>query len=78
MPGLDRQSSKKLLNEPTDAVQQMIEGLVETTAGLNRIDGHNVVVRADIEAVRDQQVAIISGARSHTHARDRSALWLVT
>lgn len=67
-PKLARRRST-LLNEPTDAVRQMLEGLIETNAGLNLIEGHNVIVRADIEAVRDEQVAIISGARAVPAAR---------
>ncbi|KAJ1624247.1 dhak subunit of dihydroxyacetone kinase [Pavlovales sp. CCMP2436] len=61
-PDLGKQVSKKLLNELTDAVWQMIDGLVETNCGLNRIEGHSVVVRADIDSVRDDQVAVISGS----------------
>lgn len=60
---LTRQVSKKLLNEPTDAVSEMIDGIIETNGCLNRIAGYNVVVRHDAEAKRNDQVAVISGAR---------------
>lgn len=54
--------ASKVLNKPEDAVQEMMEGLVECMPGLNRIEGHNVLVCDDIEAVRARQVTIISGA----------------
>jgi hypothetical protein len=68
-PDLHKQVSKKLLNEPTDAVWQMIEGLVETNGSLNRIDGFNVVVRSDADVVKNDQVAVISGTRPLPTAR---------
>lgn len=60
--GISRQVSKKLLNEPTDAVSEMIDGIIETNCCLNRIAGYNVVVRHDADAKRNDQVAVISGA----------------
>lgn len=72
-PGLARQVSKKLLNEPTDAVSEMIDGIIETNCCLNRIAGYNVVVRHDADAKRNDQVAVISGARHATPTRTRIA-----
>src|ERR1700761_7438682 len=42
----------------------MLDGLVILHPGSARLSGHNVVVRADAEAVKDRQVAIVSGGGS--------------
>jgi dihydroxyacetone kinase len=55
---------KKLINRPEAVVEEMIEGLIAVSAGLERLPGQTVVVRADATAVRDQRVAVISGGGS--------------
>ncbi len=55
---------KKFINRPEDVVEEMLEGLLLLNAGSSRLAGHKVIVRADAESVRDQQVAIISGGGS--------------
>src|SRR3954447_293105 len=55
---------KKLINRPEAVVEEMIEGLVAVDHGLERLPGQAVLVRADAEAVRDRQVALISGGGS--------------
>lgn len=55
---------KKLINRADVVVDEMLDGLVALHAGLARLPGHKVIVRADAEVVRDHQVALISGGGS--------------
>jgi dihydroxyacetone kinase len=55
---------KKFLNRPENAVEEMIEGLAVLSPGAMRLPGHKVMIRADSEKVREQQVAVISGGGS--------------
>jgi ATP-dependent dihydroxyacetone kinase len=55
---------KKFINRAEDVVEEMLEGLVMLHPGLARLGGHKVIVRADADKARDQQVAIISGGGS--------------
>ena len=55
---------KKLINHADVVVDEMLDGLVALHAGLARVPGQNVIVRADAEGVRDHQVALISGGGS--------------
>jgi dihydroxyacetone kinase len=55
---------KKLINRPADVVSEMIDGLVALYPGLARLTDYNVIVRSDIDAVRDQQVGLVSGGGS--------------
>ncbi|CAI7848841.1 unnamed protein product [Closterium sp. NIES-53] len=59
--------SKKLINDPSDVVLEMIEGLVETYPNLQYLDGFpdvKVVLRADVSRGTYGKVAIISGGGS--------------
>jgi len=55
---------KKLINDPRDVVREMLEGLALLNAGQALLDGENVVLRADLPAPDQRQVAIISGGGS--------------
>jgi dihydroxyacetone kinase len=55
---------KMLINQPEAVVEEMVQGLVALHPGLRRLPGQTVVVRADAGAVRDRQVALISGGGS--------------
>src|SRR5436309_926841 len=57
-------SMKKLINRPESVVEEMIEGLVAVSPGLERLPGQTVVVRADGAEVRERRVALISGGGS--------------
>ncbi|CAI5462267.1 unnamed protein product [Closterium sp. Yama58-4] len=59
--------AKKLINDPSDVVLEMIEGLVETYPNLQYLDGFpdvKVVLRADVSRGTYEKVAIISGGGS--------------
>ena len=43
--------SKKLVNSPEDAVDEALAGMVAVHPGLRLLEGHRVVVRADIASV---------------------------
>src|SRR5258708_39936165 len=55
---------KKFINRPENVVEEMLQGLAVLNAGVARLSGHKVMIRADINNIRDQQVAIISGGGS--------------
>lgn len=55
---------KKLINQPDRVVEDMIDGLLRIHPGLARLSGRGVLLRADIDDVRDRQVAIVSGGGS--------------
>jgi len=52
---------KKLINTPSNAVPECIEGLLATNSGLKKVEGFNVVVRSDIPT---DKVTLISGGGS--------------
>ena len=55
---------KKLINHPADVVQEMTEGLLAAHPGLSRLSTYTVLLRSDTAAIRDRQVALISGGGS--------------
>jgi triose/dihydroxyacetone kinase / FAD-AMP lyase (cyclizing) len=55
---------KKLINQPADVVEEMLQGLCVLHPGSIRLSGHKVMIRADAEQTRDHQVAVISGGGS--------------
>jgi dihydroxyacetone kinase len=55
---------KKFINRPEDVVEEMMQGLAVLHPSSARLLGHKVMVRADAERARDQQVAILSGGGS--------------
>ncbi len=56
---------KKLINRPEAAVEEMVDGLTALYPGLRRLHGQNVVVRADVEALKASGlVALVSGGGS--------------
>lgn len=56
---------KKLINDVSAVVDDMIDGLIRSVGGLNRLDGERVIVRSDLDAFRSSgQVALISGGGS--------------
>ena len=64
--------AKKLINDAKQCVEDCLQGLVGVNPGLRLLEGHNVVVRADIEDVRKAgKVTLVSGGGSGhepTHA----------
>jgi len=56
---------KKLINDPQDCVEELISGLLLAHDNLARIDGVDVIVRADAEEFRvGTEVALLSGGGS--------------
>src|ERR1700733_68423 len=55
---------KKFINRPEDAVEEMMQGLALLHPSSARLLGHKVIVRADAERARDQQVSVLSGGGS--------------
>ncbi|XP_052005145.1 triokinase/FMN cyclase isoform X1 [Xyrauchen texanus] len=57
------QVRRKLLNTVDRCVDEALEGLVRSNAGLVLLRGHKVVLRADLESIRGK-VALLSGGGS--------------
>jgi dihydroxyacetone kinase len=55
---------KKFINRSDNVVEEMLGGLVLLHPGSARLSGHKVMVRADAEQARDEQVAVLSGGGS--------------
>ena len=55
---------KKLINNPENVVEEMIQGIVACHPSLVRIEGYHVLLRADYLSRRSTKVAIISGGGS--------------
>jgi dihydroxyacetone kinase len=55
---------KKLINRPTEVVEEMVEGLVAIYPGLRRLPGQTILVRSDLPDAADRPVAVISGGGS--------------
>jgi dihydroxyacetone kinase len=55
---------KKFINHPEDVVEEMLQGLAVLHPGSVRLPGHKALLRADVQRVRDEQVAILSGGGS--------------
>ena len=43
--------SKKLINDPAGVVDEALAGLVAACPGLKLLEGHRVIIRADVEQV---------------------------
>ena len=75
-------NSKKLINSVERCVDECIAGLVSTNPGLRQLDGHRVVVRADIDSVvQSGKVTIVCGGGSGhepAHAGKHNYMFLVT
>ena len=57
--------SKKLINDPNEAVDECLAGLVASNPHLRLLDGHRVVVRADVEHVKaSNKVTLLCGGGS--------------
>jgi dihydroxyacetone kinase len=51
--------NKKLVNDPSTAVDESLNGLVQVHSGLNLLEGHGrVVIRSDISHLLEQKKVI--------------------
>ena len=58
-------TSKKLINNPLDAVDEALEGIVAANPGLNLLKNHRVIIREDGNELRKAgKVTLISGGGS--------------
>jgi dihydroxyacetone kinase len=55
---------KKLINRPEHVVPEMLEGFLVMYPGLARLSHHNVLLRSDVDEIRERQIALISGGGS--------------
>ena len=47
--------SKKLINDPERVVDESLAGLVSVSSGLKLLEGHRVVLRADVQELVEQE-----------------------
>lgn len=52
---------KKLINTPERCVDEALEGALLSDSRLLRVEGMNILVRADINDIKERYVTIISG-----------------
>ncbi|KAL8585786.1 hypothetical protein ACOMHN_037349 [Nucella lapillus] len=58
-------SGKKLINSAEHCVEEATAGFVSVNPGIKRLEGHSVVIRADIEDVKKAgQVTVMCGGGS--------------
>jgi dihydroxyacetone kinase len=55
---LGKRTKKEFINRPENIVEEMLQGLAVLSLGLARLSGHKVTIRADLDKIRNQQVAI--------------------
>lgn len=55
---------KKLINRPDQIIHEMLEGFLVLYPGVARLSDHNVLIRSDMEQVKDGQISLISGGGS--------------
>lgn len=56
---------KKLINSPSQCVEEAIQGVLLSDSNLLRVEGLNILVRKDIAVVKESFVTIISGKYSN-------------
>ena len=57
--------SKKLINSLDCCVDDALEGVVSVQPGLRLLDGHRIIIREDIEKVKEEgKVTLLSGGGS--------------
>ena len=57
-------ASKRFINDPDAIVEETIQGMVQSNISIRRIEGYHVLVRADFDTVKQNQVAVVSGGGS--------------
>lgn len=69
------QVPKKLLNSVDSCVDEALSGIVSSNSGLCLLKGHRVVVRSDLETLRNR-VALVSGGGSGHEPAHAGNTWL--
>lgn len=57
-----RSMIKKLINTPHRCVEEAVEGALLADSRLMRVEGHNILVRKDIDDIKQRMVTLISGS----------------
>ena len=63
-----KMSAKKLINNVDHVVDEALEGLVKSNPGVNLIENHRVVVRSDLENLKDKVALVAGGGSGHEPA----------
>lgn len=72
-------NTKFLIDNVDTCINDVVEGLLYTNSDLIRLEGLNVVLRRDINEVKQKQVTLLSGTKYPVSKRFRNTLayWLV-
>ena len=63
-----KMSVKKMINEVDNVVDEALDALVRTNPGVNIIENHRVIVRSDVENVKDKVAILCGGGSGHEPA----------
>ena len=59
-----------MINEVDNVVDEALDALVRTNPGVNIIENHRVIVRSDVENVKDKVAILCGGGSGHeTHRK---------
>ncbi len=61
-------SAKKMINDVEKVVDEALEAIVSTNPGVNAIENHRVIVRSDLENVKDKVAILCGGGSGHEPA----------
>src|SRR5260370_40257093 len=67
----EERTMKKFINRPENVVEEMLQGLAVLSPGMARLSGHKVMIRADVDRIRDRNlICVYSG---HVNWNKRSS-----
>ena len=59
---------KKMINDVDNIVDEALDALVKTNPGVNIIENHRVIVRSDVENLKDKVAILCGGGSGHEPA----------
>merc|ERR1712223_115360 len=65
---LPKMGGKKMINDVDNIVDEALDALVKTNPGVNIIENHRVIVRSDVENLKDKVAILCGGGSGHEPA----------
>ena len=65
---IPKMSVKKMINDVDKVVDEALDALVKTNPGVNGIENHRVIVRSDVENIKDKVAILCGGGSGHEPA----------
>merc|ERR1712223_711294 len=65
---LPKMGVKKMINDVDNIVDEALDALVKTNPGVNIIENHRVIVRSDVENLKDKVAILCGGGSGHEPA----------